>query len=356
MAVRGGRGGAIVTLPVTLGEHLAAWSGDDADRRALARVLEAAAEVAVDLAGTIADGPLAGRHGEKIAASGGGDEQTALDERADRSFLMAFRQAGASAYASEEQADPVMLDGPSGLGIVIDPLDGSSNIDTNVPIGSIFGIHRVGGDGPLGLLRPGRDLLAAGFAIYGPQTALVVTWREGTHVYTLDRRRGVFRLTREHVQIPRGQREYAINQSNYRHWDEAIRSYVDDCLAGVEGPRGANFNMRWIASLVAEAYRILGRGGIFLYPADKRPGYENGRLRLVYEANPLALVIEQAGGAATSGENRILDTVPSQIHQRIPLIFGSVDKVERVAGYYVAPPSTSERSPLFAQRGLFYHP
>lgn len=345
-----------MTQPISLGDNLAAWSGDHPERRALARLLGAAAEVAAGLAATIADGPLAGRHGERVATSGGGDVQTALDERADRMFLAAFRAAGASAYASEEQADPIMLDGTSGLGIVIDPLDGSSNIDTNVPIGSIFGVHRITGDGPIGLLRPGRELLAAGFAIYGPHTALVLTVREGTHVYTLDRGCGLFRLTRENVQIPRGQREYAINQSNYRHWDEAIRSYVDDCLAGVEGPRGANFNMRWIASLVAEAYRIFVRGGIFLYPADKRPGYENGRLRLVYEANPLALLVEQAGGAATSGENRILDTVPNQIHQRTPLIFGSVDKVQRVAGYYVAPPSTSERSPLFAQRGLFYHP
>lgn len=345
-----------MTQPVTLAEHLAAWVVADPGRRTLADLLQAAATVAAGLAATIADGPLAGRLGERVAASGGGDEQTALDERADRMFLAAFQAAGASAYASEEQPQPLMLEGPSGLGIVIDPLDGSSNIDTNVPIGSIFGVHRVAVDGPLGLLRPGRDLLAAGFAVYGPQTALVLTWREGTHVYTLDRREGVFRLTREAVQIPKGQREYAINQSNYRHWDEAIRSYVDDCLAGVEGPRGANFNMRWIASLVAEAYRILARGGIFLYPADKRPGYEHGRLRLVYEANPLALVVEQAGGAATSGESRILDIVPNGIHQRIPLIFGSADKVQRVASYYAGPPSTSERSPLFAQRGLFYHP
>jgi len=155
------------------------------------------------------------------------------------------------------------------------------------------------------------------------------------------------------LQIPAGKAEYAINASNYRHWDEAVRLYIDDCLSGAEGPRERNFNMRWIASLVAEAFRIFARGGIFLYPRDDRPGYQHGRLRLVYEANPIALLVEQAGGAATDGEHRILDIAPQQLHQRVPLVFGARDKVERVARYHREPHAIGERSPLFGRRGLF---
>jgi fructose-1,6-bisphosphatase I len=203
-------------------------------------------------------------------------------------------------------------------------------------------------------LRPGTAQLAAGFVVYGPQTALVLTLRAGTHVFTLDRRTNTFVLTRADVRIPAGRREYAINASNYRHWDEPVRAYVDDCIAGADGPRGTDFNMRWIASLVAEAFRILARGGIFLYPSDARPGYERGWLRLVYEANPLALVVEEAGGAATDGENRILEISPTALHQRVPLVFGCRHKVERVAEYYAGRlPSPGERSPLFGRRGLF---
>jgi fructose-1,6-bisphosphatase I len=183
----------------------------------------------------------------------------------------------------------------------------------------------------------------------------VLTLGEGTHIFTLDRSARLFRLSRRGVRIPEARREYAINASNYRHWDQAIRTYVDDCIAGNEGPRGGNFNMRWIASLVAETFRILGRGGIFLYPNDRRPGYEEGRLRLVYEANPIAMIVEQAGGGATSGETRILDTEPRGLHQRTPLVFGSADKVTRVARHYTWPLSTSERSPLFTERGLFHY-
>jgi fructose-1,6-bisphosphatase I len=242
--------------------------------------------------------------------------------------------------------------------VALDPLDGSSNIDTDLPVGTIFSILPMpAGNGAPGaaLLQPGTRQLAAGFVIYGPQTCLVLTLGQGTHILTLERRTSRFVLTHAAVRIPQRRREYAINASNYRHWDAAIRTYVDDCIAGAEGPRGENFNMRWIASLVAEAFRILVRGGIFLYPADRRPGYEHGRLRLVYEAQPIALVIEQAGGAASDGFERILDLTPRQLHQRTPLIFGSSDKVARVERYHAGPPSSSERSPLFVRRGLFFH-
>ncbi len=202
-------------------------------------------------------------------------------------------------------------------------------------------------------MQPGTAQLAAGFIIYGPQTAFALTVGDGTRIFTLDRGTRQFILTRPAVQIPEGRREYAINASNYRHWNAAVREYVDDLVAGESGPRGQNFNMRWIASLVAEAYRVLVRGGIFLYPRDSRPDYRAGRLRLVYEAFPIAFLVEQAGGAATDGERRILDLIPESLHCRTPLIFGSADKVARVTRYHAAPPSIVGESPLFAKRGLF---
>ncbi|MFO1070745.1 MAG: class 1 fructose-bisphosphatase [Geminicoccaceae bacterium] len=340
----------------TLQQHLDRWAGPDLLRQAVARTIAALAGAIVDISAMVAEGPLGGELGADIGGSGGGDTQKHLDAVTHRVFGEALAQAPVAVVGSEEDREPVILDAGAPLAVVIDPLDGSSNIDTNVPVGTIFGILPAAEPLAASVLRPGHDLLAAAFAIYGVHTALVLTLREGTHVFTLDRTRGQFLLTRAAVQIPPAQREYAINASNYRHWDEAIRTYVDDCIAGVSGPRAGNFNMRWIASLVAEAYRILGRGGIFLYPGDRRPGYEEGRLRLVYEANPMALLIEQAGGSATTGLFRILDLQPRDLHQRTPLVFGSADKVARVAGHYAGPPSTSERSPLFGRRGLFYHP
>jgi len=233
--------------------------------------------------------------------------------------------------------------------VAIDPLDGSSNIDTNVSVGTIFSIL----PNTDSFLQPGDRQLAAGYAIYGPQTALVLTTGEGTHVFTLDRASGQFRLTAEHVRVPRKTREFAISAANHRHWDEPIRIYVDDCLAGTEGPRGEDFNMRWIASMVAEAHRVLARGGVYMYPGDLREGYQRGRLRLLYEANPVAWLIEQAGGAASTGTCRILEIMPEGIHQRVPLIFGSRDEVERLDRYHRDPYPLGERSPLFGRRGLF---
>jgi len=195
--------------------------------------------------------------------------------------------------------------------------------------------------------------LAAGFVIYGPQTAFVLTVLAGTQIFTYERGTGTFLRTRADVQIAKGKREYAINASNYHHWDEPLRAYIDDCLAGLDSPDRQQFNMRWIASLVAEAYRIMARGGIFLYPRDKRPGYQHGRLRLVYEANPIALLVEQAGGAAVDAERRILEIEPKKFHERVPLIFGARDKVERVVRYHNDRHSIGERQPLFGRRGLF---
>jgi fructose-1,6-bisphosphatase I len=341
----------------TLQEHLEGWAAGDQRRVDVAVTLGAIAATAVQLSEIIARGPLAGPLAEVVGSNTDGDLQKDLDVRADAMFLDALRgDAPVAAYASEEHPEPIGLRADASLAVAIDPLDGSSNIDTNVSVGTFFSVlpFERGTSAEAAFAQPGTAQLASGFVVYGPQTALVLTLRAGTHVFTLDRRTGSFVLTRADVRIPAGKREYAINTSNYRHWDEPVRAYIDDCVAGADGPRGVDFNTRWIASLVAEAFRILARGGIFLYPSDSRPGYRNGRLRLVYEANPLALLVEEAGGAATDGENRILELAPATLHQRTPLIFGCRAKVDRVAEYYAGRlPPAGERSPLFGRRGLF---
>jgi fructose-1,6-bisphosphatase I len=346
-----------MTAPVELHTYLSAWAGTDAERAAVATTIEALAGTAGDVADLIARGPLAGALSAVVGGNAGGDEQKELDVRANEMFIAALRGCPVAAYASEEEKDVLVLNEKAPLAVAIDPLDGSSNIDTNVSIGTIFGIlpmaTAANGSAVSAALQPGRNQLAAGFVIYGPQTALVLTVGEGTHIFTLDRATGAFALSRANVTIPPTSREYAINASNYRHWDPAVRAYIDDCIAGTEGPRGKDFNMRWIASLVAEVYRILARGGIFLYPRDSRPGYQKGRLRLIYEANPIAFLVEQAGGGATDGAERSLDIVPQEVHQRVPLVFGSRDKVERVARYHTDRHAIGERSPLFGARGLF---
>ena len=241
--------------------------------------------------------------------------------------------------------------------MAIDPLDGSSNIDTNVSVGTIFSILplREGADVPpeAHFFQPGTRQLAAGYIIYGPQTSMVLTVGAGTHIFTLDPTDRKYKLTSANLQIPADTREFAINASNYRHWDTGIRQYIDTCIEGAPGPRKKNFNTRWIGSMVAECHRILMRGGIYLYPGDSREGYAEGRLRLIYEGNPIAFLMEQAGGAASTGQTRILDLEPTAIHQRIPLIFGSAEEVATVEGYHGISEASADRSPLFAQRGLF---
>lgn len=341
----------------TLDEHLDQWVGIDPARRELAMIVGAVAGAAAQLAEVVAVGPLAGSQEAVVGTNQDGDQQKVLDVRADELFLAALRSAPVACYASEEQDEPVELDRAAAWGVAIDPLDGSSNIAANVSIGTIFNVLPVlrdaAGRAAPTFRQPGTHQVGAGFVIYGPHTALVLTLLDGTHVFTLDRREGVFRLTREKVEIPTGRREYAINASNHRHWDPPIRAYIDELVAGADGSRGRDFNMRWIASLVAEAYRILGRGGIFLYPRDAREGYERGRLRLVYEANPVALIVEQAGGAASDGEHRILEIEPKELHERVPLIFGARDKIERVADRTSGRVPTQDESPLFGHRGLF---
>ena len=284
-----------------------------------------------------------------------GDTHEELGIRSNAIVLNALRSAPVAFVALEELDKPLALDRTSSLAVAADPLDGSSNIDTNAPVGTIFSVLPVLDDAANDeshFLQPGARQVAAGFLLYGPQTSLVLTLGSGTLLFTLDRVSGQFLARREPLAVAPETREYAINGSNWRHWDEPVRSYVSALLTGSAGPRGCDYNTRWLASLVAEAFRILRRGGIYLYPGDARPGYEQGRLRLTYKASPIALLVEQAGGAATDGRQRILDAWPRSIHQRIPLVFGSVREVDCIRACYEHAHS-AESHPLFSGRKLF---
>ncbi len=335
---------------VSLDFYLRGWSGSDPLRRATADALIAIGEAAAEIAMRIAKGPLLGELGAAVGANEGGDEQKELDVWANDRFVAKLRGAPVAVIASEELKTPVALNDAAPIAVAIDPLDGSSNIDTNVSIGTIFSL--LPARGADSFTQAGSAQLAAGYVIYGPQCAMVLTVGDGTAMFTLDPEDRVFYLTADRITLTATSNEYAINASNYRHWSDSVRAYIDDCIAGTEGPRGDNVNMRWIASLVAECHRILVRGGVFLYPRDDRKGYDKGRLRLVYEANPIAFVIEQAGGKAFDGQMPILDIVPEAVHQRTPLIFGSADEVDRIARYKADPNTLFERSPLFGRRGL----
>lgn len=317
----------------------------------LAPVIEVLVEVGRDVAKIIAKGPLAGALGAGVGENTDGDQQKALDVMADEMFAAKLGAAGVRYYASEEQEEVVELNPDGGLALAIDPLDGSSNIDVNVSIGTIFSIFEAAESANESFLRRAREQIAGGYIIYGPAMALVVTFGDGTQMYTLDPETGRFVMTAERMSIPLTSLEFAINASNYRHWTKPVRAYIDDCFAGDTGPRDRNYNMRWVASLVAETHRILSRGGVFLYPGDARPGYQHGRLRMIYECAPIAFLIEQAGGKATDGCDPILDQAAERLHARTPLVFGSAEKVDRVAMYHDLP--DKEISALFGQRGLF---
>lgn len=304
--------------------------------QAAARVILALARAAADLSAVIARPAVEGRLGTTTGgANVDGDAQRKLDLIAEDLCRNALEGAGVGPYLSEETEAPVILDPAGTIAVAIDPLDGSSNIDVNGVIGTIFSVLPARGPEPAtSFFQSGRAQIAAGFFIYGPQTSLVVSLGQGVDVFALDRAAGEFMLVEQGLKIPEGTPEYAINASNHRHWREAVRNYIDDCLLGADGPHGKTYNMRWAGSLVADGYRIFSRGGIFMYPADARKGYEQGRLRLLYEANPVAFLAEQAGGAATDGERAILDIVPHRPHERAPLVMGSADKVERVRRYH----------------------
>ncbi|MCP3713864.1 MULTISPECIES: class 1 fructose-bisphosphatase [unclassified Paraburkholderia] len=271
-----------------------------------------------------------------------GEVQKNLDILSNEILLDANEWGGnLAAMASEEMETffPIPANYPKGeYLLVFDPLDGSSNIDVNVSIGTIFSVLRCP-DGQQAteesFLQPGTKQVAAGYAVYGPQTVLVLTTGHGVNCFTLDRELGSWVLTQSNMRIPEDTREYAINASNARHWYEPVQQYIGELNAGKDGARGENFNMRWIASMVADVHRILNRGGIFMYPADKRDPSKPGKLRLMYEANPMSFIVEQAGGMATNGEERILDIQPKSLHERVAVFLGSKNEVERVTRYHL---------------------
>jgi fructose-1,6-bisphosphatase I len=327
------------------------WAGSDPARIGLVTILKAIAGASIGLSRSIARHDMLDidRLGGDLNADG--DARKPLDVFAHQVYVDALANMPVGFIASEEAEAAIEVDHNARYGVAIDPLDGSSNIGTNLSIGTIFSVLEASLDE---LLRvpPGERQRVAGFICYGPQTRLVLTLGEGSRVFLLDPESNEFRSVGDTLSIPPGWCEFAINVSNYRFWEPSVKHFIDDCIAGESGNLGRNFNMRWNASLVAEAFRILARGGVFLYPGDSRPGYANGRLRLLYEALPLAMIVEQAGGSASDGCRRILELPLESLHQRVPLIFGSRDRVEEVIDYIAGTAVEATRFPLFEHRGL----
>ena len=313
------------------------------------------------IAKRVAYGALGDVLGAAATTNVQGETQQKLDLVANDLFLRANEWGGlVSGMVSEELEEPHLIPERYPRGkylLAFDPLDGSSNIDVNVAVGSIFSILRARKPGANAtvedFLQPGSEQVCAGYAIYGPTTMIVLTVGTGVYGFTLEPQLGEFILTQQSIQVPAAAKEFAINASNSRFWEPAVTRYVDECLAGSTGPRGKDFNMRWVASLVAETHRILSRGGVFLYPRDTKDPAKPGRLRLLYEANPVAFIIEQAGGLASTGRARILDITPEDLHQRIALIFGAREEVERIEQYHRDHNVVDDEAPLYGTRGLF---
>ncbi|CEJ87313.1 D-fructose-1,6-bisphosphatase protein [Hyphomicrobium sp. GJ21] len=339
----------------TLKDYLSDWTLDGRTRSHVADTVLALAETSIRISELVARGSLGGRLGQIVSKAGEFDEQKEIDLLTNGMIAEALKAAPVAALASEESEHPITLNPDAPLLVATDPLDGSSNVDANVSFGTIFSIlpRHPASVGEAAFLRPGSHQLAAGFVVYGPHTALVLTVGLGTQIFTLDRSTNTFHMTSRNVSMPAETTEYAINSSNARHWDDPIRIYIHDCENGANGPCGHDFNMRWTGSPVADILRILTRGGIYLYPGDRRKGFHQGRIRLIYEANPFSWLIEQAGGKATTGRDRVLDVVPSSLHQRTPLICGSRYEVDRVVRIYSGQEFKGDRSPLFGRRGLF---
>jgi fructose-1,6-bisphosphatase I len=339
----------------TLRSHLEKAAALTPQGAAVGEVIAAIAAASIELAALIADGPLAGITGQNGGINSDGDQQKDIDVVADKMMRRALRGAPVAAVLSEEAALPETLDPEAPLCVAIDPLDGSANLENNISVGTIFSVRPRGNDILSTFFEPGTAQCAAGFIVYGPQTTLVLALNGRVDIFILDRRMRQFVLTAKGVQVASDTPEFAINASNRRHWHGPVRAYIDECLAGTNGDRGKDFNMRWIGSLVAESLRILVRGGVFLYPADARLGYREGRLRLLYEAHPMALVMEWAGGAASTGRRRILELGAKTPHQRVPLIMGSLRGVRDVAAIHegIEPMFDNSDAPLFARRGLF---
>ncbi|MDZ5699648.1 class 1 fructose-bisphosphatase [Chelativorans sp. M5D2P16] len=312
-----------------LSRFLSEWAGADDCRRALAGLVSTIAEAAMPLALRLAMARLPGDPAVPVAKNESGDVQKALDLAAHEHILDALRKAPVARVVSEEAGEPIVLDEAGLLDVAIDPIDGSGSIGTGAPLGLFFAVFPKGES----FLRPGRDILAAGYVSFGHSVDLGFSLGEGVFLATLDPRDGLFRVAGRAPALPEKTRTIAFNASNHRHFPPGLRRYIDDCLAGREGSRGEDVNMRWIAAAVGDLHRILLNGGLFLYPADARPGYEKGHLRLLYEAFPIAFLIEQAGGAATDGCGPVLARTPADIHEKTALVFGSAAEVATVQNY-----------------------
>ena len=330
--------------PASPGQTLAAWlaTQDQADASLRALILTLATACG-EISALVARGALGGVLGVAGSENIQGEVQKKLDLIANAVLVRAAESSGQVAgVASEEMDDVVVFAGAQDRGrhlLLFDPLDGSSNIDVNVSIGTIFSVLAAPGGRAAtaaDFLQAGRAQQAAGYALYGPQTVLVLTLGDGVAAFTLDPQDGSWKLTSPCMRIPYATHEFAINMSNRRHWAEPVRRYVEEMLAGKTGPRDKDFNMRWVAAMVADVHRILSRGGVFLYPWDGREPDRPGKLRLMYEANPLGLVVEQAGGAASDGTGAILDIAPGSLHQRVGVVLGSTEEVERVVAHHAA--------------------
>jgi len=334
-----------MTKRVSLTQYLVEKQREDGHIPGQLRLLiEVVARACKRIAISVNKGALGDVLGSAESENVQGEVQKKLDVIANEVLLEANEWGGHLAAMASEEMDSIYVVPnryPQGEYLLLfDPLDGSSNIDVNVSIGTIFSVLRKVGHSrgveEADFLQPGRQQAAAGYCVYGPQTTLVLTVGDGVAMFTLDRETGSWVLTEDGVRIPEDTKEFAINMSNMRHWAPPVRRYIDECLAGKEGPRGKDFNMRWVASMVADVHRILTRGGIFMYPWDKREPDKPGKLRLMYEANPMSFLVEQAGGAATNGVDRILDVGPKKLHERISVILGSKNEVQRVTEYHRA--------------------
>ena len=356
-----------ITLQQALAQNL--FDAPPESTKALIETLGAIAQACAHISDIAAQGVLAGAHGLAESANSQGEDQKKLDVLSDE--LMS-RHLGAcphvAGWASEEHERQQQSWDHEKQGrylVVYDPLDGSSNIEANISVGTIFSIlpHTYRGAPPSdsSYMQPGHAQLAAGYVLYGPATIMVLTCRRGVLVFTLDRNStrdgapAMWVLTQDQVSIPVQTREFAINMSNQRFWEKPVQRYVAECVAGEGGPRMKDFNMRWVASMVAEVHRIMTRGGVFMYPRDTRTPLKPGRLRLMYEAAPMALLIEQAGGRAVTGTSELLDLVPDTLHQRVPVILGSHEEVSRIVGYH-ADPHENVSWQLFKTRSLFVQP
>jgi fructose-1,6-bisphosphatase I len=307
-------------------------------------LLEVVARACKRISIAVGKGALGGVLGDAGTQNVQDEAQKKLDVLSNEILLEANAWGGHLAgLASEEMDDPQPIPDhypKGGYLLLFDPLDGSSNIDVNVSVGTIFSVLRcpegVSGSDEKAFLQAGHTQVAAGYAVYGPSTMLILTVGTGVHAFTLDREQGSFVLTQRNIKIPEDTKEFSINASNQRHWEAPVQRYVDECLKGKEGPRGKDFNMRWVASMVADVHRIISRGGVFMYPLDAKTKDKGGKLRLMYEANPMSFIVEQAGGAASTGRERILDIAPAKLHQRVPVILGSKNEVEKVVSYHLA--------------------